>query len=95
MVYGKMGVSYTHQKPDQKPDFDSGFGVENPTTIGSATGGAGAGKVNFNEITINPGGDEIATDKYGRVKVKFFWDRDGNPGGNTSAASAPCAWCPR
>ena len=31
---------------------DFSFGVENPTTIGSATGGAGAGKVKFNEFTI-------------------------------------------
>ncbi len=31
---------------------DWSFGVENPTTIGSATGGAGAGKVKFNEFTI-------------------------------------------
>ena len=29
------------------------FGVENPTTIGSATGGAGAGKIKFNEFEIN------------------------------------------
>jgi type VI protein secretion system component Hcp len=38
-----------------KPAFeikDFSFGVENPTTIGSATGGAGAGKVKFNEFTI-------------------------------------------
>jgi hypothetical protein len=27
-------------------------GVENPTTIGSATGGAGAGKIKFREFTI-------------------------------------------
>jgi type VI secretion system secreted protein Hcp len=31
---------------------DFTFGVENPTTIGSATGGAGAGKAKFNEFTI-------------------------------------------
>jgi type VI secretion system secreted protein Hcp len=31
---------------------DFSFGVENPTTIGSATGGAGAGKIQFNEFTI-------------------------------------------
>jgi type VI protein secretion system component Hcp len=29
-----------------------GFGVENPTTIGSATGGAGGGKIKFNEFAI-------------------------------------------
>jgi type VI secretion system Hcp family effector len=31
---------------------DFSFGVENPTTIGSATSGAGAGKCKFNEFTI-------------------------------------------
>lgn len=31
---------------------DWSFGVENPTTIGSATGGAGAGKVSFHDIHI-------------------------------------------
>jgi type VI secretion system secreted protein Hcp len=31
---------------------DWSFGVENPTTIGSATGGAGAGKVKFDEFKI-------------------------------------------
>ena len=31
---------------------DFSFGVENPTTIGSATGGAGAGKIKFNEFQI-------------------------------------------
>ena len=31
---------------------DFSLGVENPTTIGSATGGAGAGKVKFNEFQI-------------------------------------------
>jgi type VI secretion system secreted protein Hcp len=31
---------------------DFSFGCENPTTIGSATGGAGAGKCKFNEFTI-------------------------------------------
>jgi hypothetical protein len=31
---------------------DFSFDVENPTTIGSSTGGAGAGKIKFNEFTI-------------------------------------------
>jgi type VI secretion system secreted protein Hcp len=31
---------------------DFSFGVENTTTIGSATTGAGAGKIKFNEFTI-------------------------------------------
>jgi type VI secretion system secreted protein Hcp len=32
--------------------LDFSFGAENPTTIGSASGGAGAGKANFSEFTI-------------------------------------------
>lgn len=34
-------------------DLDSfSWGASNPTTIGSATGGAGAGKVNFKELVV-------------------------------------------
>ncbi|MBK7708618.1 MAG: type VI secretion system tip protein VgrG [Acidobacteria bacterium] len=28
-------------------------------------------------IVVGPSGEEIFTDKYGRVKVQFYWDRDG------------------
>lgn len=28
-------------------------------------------------FVVGPGGEEIFTDKYGRVKVQFHWDRDG------------------
>lgn len=28
-------------------------------------------------IVVGPPGEEIFTDKYGRVKVQFYWDRDG------------------
>src|SRR5260370_32683844 len=28
-------------------------------------------------VVVGPGGDEIYTDKYGRVKVQFHWDRYG------------------
>ena len=28
-------------------------------------------------LVVGPGGDEIHTDKYGRVKVQFYWDRVG------------------
>ena len=37
---------------------DFSFGVENPTTIGSATGGAGTGKIKFNEFTIKKTSDK-------------------------------------
>ena len=35
---------------DELRAISGGYGVENPTTIGSATGGAGAGKIKFNEF---------------------------------------------
>ena len=31
-------------------------------------------------IVTGPRGEEIFTDKYGRVKVRFHWDRSGSPG---------------
>jgi type VI secretion system secreted protein Hcp len=39
---------------------DFSFGVENPTTIGSATGGAGAGKIKFNEFVIKKTTDKAS-----------------------------------
>lgn len=47
--------SASQQKVFEIKDFS--FGVENPTTIGSATGGAGAGKIKFNEFTIKKTSD--------------------------------------
>lgn len=41
---------------------DFSFGIENPTTIGSATGGAGAGKIKFNEFTIKKTSDRASPD---------------------------------
>ena len=35
-------------------------------------------------VVVGPSGDEIYTDKYGRVKVQFFWDREGKKDDKTS-----------
>jgi type VI secretion system secreted protein VgrG len=35
-------------------------------------------------IVVGPGGEEIFTDKYGRVKVQFHWDREGKKDENSS-----------
>jgi type VI secretion system secreted protein VgrG len=35
-------------------------------------------------IVVGPGGEEIYTDKYGRVKVQFHWDRQGKKDENSS-----------
>ncbi len=35
-------------------------------------------------VVVGPRGEEIYTDKYGRVKVRFHWDREANGDGNSS-----------
>ena len=35
-------------------------------------------------VVVGPKGEEILTDKYGRVKVQFHWDRDGKNDTNSS-----------
>lgn len=35
-------------------------------------------------VVVGPAGDEIFTDKYGRVKVQFFWDRKGKKDAGSS-----------
>ncbi len=35
-------------------------------------------------VVVGPGGEEIYVDKYGRVKVQFFWDRAGKSDENSS-----------
>jgi type VI secretion system secreted protein VgrG len=35
-------------------------------------------------VVVGPSGEEIYTDKYGRVKVQFFWDREGKNNDSSS-----------
>jgi type VI secretion system secreted protein VgrG len=35
-------------------------------------------------VVVGPSGEEIYSDKYGRIKVQFFWDRDGKDDENSS-----------
>jgi type VI secretion system secreted protein VgrG len=37
-----------------------------------------------NALVTGPSGEEIFTDKYGRVKVQFYWDREGKKDANSS-----------
>jgi type VI secretion system secreted protein Hcp len=49
----------------QIKSFD--YGVENPTTIGSQTGGAGAGKVKFDQLTIEKNVDATSPQIFQRL----------------------------
>jgi len=40
-------------------------------------------------VVVGPGGDEIYTDNYGRVKVQFHWDRYGKKNENSSCWIRP------
>ena len=42
-------------------------GVENPATIGSATGGAGAGKAKFNQLTVDKDVDSTTPQVFQRL----------------------------
>jgi type VI secretion system secreted protein VgrG len=50
--------------------FDTPFKPERSTELPRAYGYESA-------VVVGPAGEEIFTDKYGRVKVQFFWDRRG------------------
>lgn len=88
-------VSVTHQV-EQSPTYDSGMEVTDayrnsftciplaipfrprrktlkPVVQGSQTA-----------TVVGPAGEEIFTDKYGRVKVQFHWDRDGKNNADSS-----------
>jgi type VI protein secretion system component Hcp len=82
---------------DDNPAFeikDWSFSIENPTTIGSATGGAGAGKAKFNEFTITKNSDAstptffkncVAGQHYSKVSLHVR-KAGGDPSGNNPGA---------
>src|SRR6516165_4340732 len=43
-----------------------------------------------NALVTGPPGEEIFTDKYGRVKVQFYWDREGKKDANSSCWLRVC-----
>src|SRR5262245_53587801 len=49
---GIEGESTDHKHKGEIAVLSFSWGVSNPTSIGSATGGAGAGKIKFNEFAI-------------------------------------------
>lgn len=64
---GASGADYTcnFEVVDAKEPFRTAITTHKPTVGGPQTA-----------TVVGPAGEEIHTDKYGRVKVKFHWDRD-------------------
>ena len=65
---GEPGLAYT--STFTAIPFDTPYRPERTTKGPKAYGYESA-------VVVGPAGDEIFTDKYGRVKVQFFWDRRG------------------
>jgi type VI secretion system secreted protein VgrG len=55
------------------PPYRPSMGFQKPVIPGVQTA-----------FVVGPGGEEIFTDKYGRVKVQFHWDRDGQVNADSS-----------
>ncbi|MBS1794065.1 MAG: type VI secretion system tip protein VgrG [Acidobacteria bacterium] len=84
-------VTVTHEA-EQNPAYVSNEGATEPYTNSFTCITHGAGQPPFRPlrktpkpivqgaqtaVVVGPGGEEIFTDKYGRVKVQFNWDREG------------------
>ena len=76
----------------QTPSYVSDDGVSNAYIVGFTSIAQGEGQAQFRPLrrakkpvvqgsqtatVVGPSGEEIFTDKYGRVKVQFRWDRQG------------------
>jgi type VI secretion system secreted protein Hcp len=92
-IDGIPGEASDKARPASFEIKDFSFGVDNPTTIGSATGGAGAGKGKFNEFTIKKTVDSatpaffkncVAGQHYTSVTVEMR-----KAGGDPGAAAKP------
>ncbi|HKA06474.1 MAG TPA: type VI secretion system tube protein Hcp [Gemmataceae bacterium] len=67
---------------------DFSFGVETPSTIGSATGGAGAGKIKFNEFTIKKTSDSASPALFEVKDFSFGVENPTTIGSATGGAGA-------
>ncbi len=76
-VFGCLAVLPAAVLADTAPPTQP-FPVENPTTIGSATGGAGAGKIAFNEFDARSGPRiSAATVAHGKLRVTLTFHKSG------------------
>lgn len=91
-------VEVTHSA-EQNPAYVSDESAAEPYTNSFSCIGYGAGKPTFRPLrtmekpvingsqtayVVGPAGEEIFTDKYGRIKVQFNWDREGQDDASSS-----------
>jgi type VI secretion system secreted protein VgrG len=84
-------VTATHEA-EQNPSYTSNESANDPYTNSFTCILHGSGSPGFRPaaktpkpsvhgsqtaVVVGPSGEEIYTDKYGRVKVQFYWDREG------------------
>jgi type VI secretion system secreted protein VgrG len=96
---GKYVLTSVQHSAEQSPPFDSRQVVRRPYTNSFTCIPYGAGKAPFRPprvsprpvvagsqtaVVVGPPGEEIFVDKYGRVKVQFHWDRQGQNNSNSS-----------
>jgi len=98
-VNGKYVITSVTHETEQNPTYVTDDIVEQPYSNNFTCIAFGEGQPSFRPtrktpkpiiqgsqtaVVVGPGGEEIFTDKYGRVKVQFHWDRDGKGDANSS-----------
>lgn len=99
-VNGKYLITSVNHEIEQTPNFETGDYLEFPyrnsfSCIPHGTSGnppfrplrKTAKPIIYGSqtaVVVGPGGEEIFTDKYGRVKVQFKWDREGQSDAGSS-----------
>jgi type VI secretion system secreted protein VgrG len=84
---GRHEISYTSGgPPSTEPTYENTFECVPATTPIRPPRLTPIPKVQgcHTAVVVGPAGEEIFTDKYGRVKVQFHWDREGKKNENSS-----------
>jgi type VI secretion system secreted protein VgrG len=96
---GKYVLTSVQHSAEQSPDYDSNHHIRRPYNNSFTCIPHGSGKAPFRPsrvtprpvvsgtqtaVVVGPPGEEIFVDKYGRVKVQFHWDREGQSNADSS-----------
>jgi len=96
---GQYVVTSVNHEAEQNPTYETNDEIEQPYTNSFTCIAHGAGAPPFRPVrktqkpivqgsqtafVVGPAGEEIFTDKFGRVKVQFHWDREGQADADSS-----------